>query len=317
MEIFSSLVFYSVLEIQEGSEYQVLFNAAGNEFCLRVLLTAEFPNDKPLLHISPVVIHQWVNSEGDITSAPGLLNFTIHSDLGRVVQAIIREFERTPPPLVSNQSSTNVTSPSSNLVKESITMGRCSPIYSYNYSTLRSFSPPIQHAFNQSITFPDLNTLSIEELQFLNDCEERQEEFIDNLPQTKELNKTIDEVISNIEELADSNLSKKGKLESLSKEVEGKVEVVTKLAFDNERLSTIYQSLSEKYSPKNIKEQLRESAEKSNVDSEHVAESFLNGDLDVDKFVNGYISLRSLSQTRKSKEEKLSQQLYNLEKAGF
>ncbi|KAK4880494.1 hypothetical protein RN001_008640 [Aquatica leii] len=307
----------NVTEIQEGSEYQVLFNSGGHEFCLRVLLTQEFPNDKPILHISPAVAHPWVNSEGDITSAPGLLNFTVHSDLGRVVQAIIREFERTPPPLLSEQSNTNITSPSvPNLGLEAETMGRGSPSYSYNYGNIRSFSPPVQ-LMNQSIVFPELNTLSVDELQFLKECEERQEEFIDNLPQVQELNKVIDDFISNIEELADSNLAKREKFENLSKDIETKIQAVTKLAFENERLSTVYQSLSEKYSPKNIKDQLREAAEKSNVDSEHVAEAFLNGDLDVDKFVNSYIQIRSLNQTRKSKEEKLSQQLYNLEKAGF
>lgn len=30
------------------------------------------------------------------------MQFTVHSDLGRVVQAIIREFERRPPPLVGD-----------------------------------------------------------------------------------------------------------------------------------------------------------------------------------------------------------------------
>ncbi|KAF5298331.1 hypothetical protein FQR65_LT01109 [Abscondita terminalis] len=289
----------NVTEIQEGSEYRVLFNAAGQEFCLRVLLTQDFPNDKPILHLTPVIAHPWVNSEGDIISAPGLLNFTVHSDLGRVVQVIIREFERNPPPLLQDQSGANKTSPSvPNLGKfeprklrscdfvilglETETMGRGSPSYSYNYNTVRSFSPPMQHMMNSSIVFPELNALSLDELHFLNNCTERQEEFIDNLPQVKELNKTIDDLISNIEELADSNLSKKERFENLSKEIEDKVEVVTKLAFENERLSTVYQSLSEKYSPKNIKDQLRKAAEKSNIDSEHVAEAFLNGDLDVD-----------------------------------
>lgn len=294
----------NVTELQEGSEYQVLFKASNNEFCLRVLLTPEFPNDKPILQITPTVVHPWVNTDGDITSAPGLLNFTIHSDLGRVVQAIIREFARNPPPLTTDQS---VTTSSGH---EPDTMGRSSPIYTYNYSN-------VQHAIVQSMTFPELNTLSLDELRFMNECVERQEEFVDNLPQTKEMNKAIDDLISNIEELADSNLAKKEHFERLNKEIEAKVDLVSKLACENERLNLVYQSLSEKYSPKNIKEQLREAAEVSNIDSERVAEAFLNGDLDVDKFVTSYTQIRSLNQARKTKEEKLSQQLRSLEKAGF
>lgn len=301
----------NVTEIQEGSEYQVLFKASNKEFCLHVQLTPEFPNDKPFLRISPVVVHPWVNADGDITSAPGLLNFTIHSDLGRVVQAIIREFARNPPPLTNDQAVTSPSGPSLGL--ESDTMGRSSPIYSYSYSNMA----PVQQATHQSMVFPELNSLTLDELQFMNECVERQAEFIDNLPPTKEINKAIDDLISNIEELADSNLAKKEHFDYLNKEIETKVELVSKLAYENERLNLVYQSLSEKYSPKNIKEQLREAAEVSNIDSERVAEAFLNGDLDVDKFVTSYTKIRSLSQARKTKEEKLAQQLRNLEKAGF
>lgn len=66
-----------------------------------------------------------------------------------------------------------------------------------------------------------------------------------------------------------------------------------------------------------MQDQLQQVAEKSNIESEKVADAFLNGEIDVDKFVSSYIQIRTLSQTRKTKEEKLSQQLHNLEKAGF
>lgn len=120
--------FYSVTEVAEGYEYQVHFRAGCKDFSLTVTLKGDFPNDKPTLKISPVVIHPWVSSDGEITGAPGLLNvcyciclfssavlitvfqFTVHSDLGRVVQAIVREFQRTPPPLF-DQRTNSITSP--------------------------------------------------------------------------------------------------------------------------------------------------------------------------------------------------------------
>jgi ESCRT-I complex subunit VPS37 len=53
----------------------------------------------------PAVFHPWVDpSTGRVTSAPGLLNFSPHSDLGMVVQAVRRELEKAeslqpvPPP---------------------------------------------------------------------------------------------------------------------------------------------------------------------------------------------------------------------------
>ncbi|XP_022899918.1 vacuolar protein sorting-associated protein 37A [Onthophagus taurus] len=306
----------NVNEINEGNEYQVSFQAGGNDFSLVISLTADFPNEKPILKIIPFVVHPWVNGDGEITSAPGLLNFTVHSDLGRVVQAVIREFERNPPPLVSEQlNNSNITSPTVPM-GEIDNMGRVSPNYHLNYVNRLSFSPPTSSGF-QTIAFPELNNLSLDELQFLNENEDRLEEFLENLPQMKEMNRRLDDTILNVEEMADSNLSKEEQLVNLQKGIDERIEEVTKLAFENERLNVKYQSLSDKYSPRNIQEELKLAAEQSERDTEKIAESFLKGEMDVDKFVTLFMQSRALTQMRKTKEEKLSQQLESLERAGF
>lgn len=79
----------------------------------------------------------------------------------------------------------------------------------------------------------------------------------------------------------------------------------------------IYQNFSEKYAPRNIKEQLRIAAQEADTQSEEIAKSFLDGELDVDNFLTDFLKMKTLSQTRKTKEEKLSEQLEKLEKAGF
>lgn len=61
-------------EINEGDEYEVFFESGGNNLVLKVILSPDFPKDKPILKIVPPVIHAWINSDGDVTSAPGLLN---------------------------------------------------------------------------------------------------------------------------------------------------------------------------------------------------------------------------------------------------
>lgn len=58
----------------EGYEYQVRFRAGDTDFCLTVTLTSDFPNEKPILKINPIVAHHWVSADGEITGAPGLLN---------------------------------------------------------------------------------------------------------------------------------------------------------------------------------------------------------------------------------------------------
>lgn len=67
-------LFFSVTVVAEGYEYQVHFRAGGNDFSITVTLKSDFPNEKPLLKINPVIVHHWVGSDGAITGAPGLLN---------------------------------------------------------------------------------------------------------------------------------------------------------------------------------------------------------------------------------------------------
>lgn len=129
---------------------------------------------------------------------------------------------------------------------------------------------------HHSVAFPELAELSLEELQFLHENVDRQYEFLEELPLFKEQNKTIDELIANIEDLAgsrlkstklfymfhdipyflESNLSKKEKLEELNKDIAFKREEVVQHNFENDRLHTIYQTLSDNYAPRNIQASL-------------------------------------------------------------
>ncbi|XP_029052338.1 vacuolar protein sorting-associated protein 37A [Osmia bicornis bicornis] len=94
----------NVVELREDVEYQVQFNAGDRRMAIVVSLSPEFPMEKPVLRVSPPISHPWCNEHSEVTSAPGLLNFTVHSDLGRVVQAIIREFSKNPPQLLEDVS---------------------------------------------------------------------------------------------------------------------------------------------------------------------------------------------------------------------
>ncbi|KAL1514143.1 hypothetical protein ABEB36_003450 [Hypothenemus hampei] len=305
----------NVTEINEDCEYEVAFQSGNNNLVLGVTLSNDFPEEKPVLSIKPLISHPWANENGLIVAAPGLLNFTPHSDLGRVVQAIIREFQRIPPNLVSDANTVSPSVP--------ITEKRTSPNFSnYNFSPPHC-GPSVSGANSmimqpiQSSIFPELNLLSTEELRFLNESENRQDEFIDELPNVREHNRMLDELIAQIEETAEENLSKEEKVCHLRDVVESQIEEVTKLAFDNERLYSQYQNLSENYSPRNIQDAVGKAAKAAEEDSERIAESFLQGELDVDKFLVMFIKAKSLYQLRKTKEEKLCQQLNRLEKAGF
>ncbi|XP_043475532.1 vacuolar protein sorting-associated protein 37A [Leptopilina heterotoma] len=114
-----------VLELREDVEYQVQFDAGDRRMAILVSLSPEFPLEKPVLRVTPPITHPWCNEHSEITSAPGLLLFTVHSDLGRVVQAIIREFSRNPPQLLEDNSPPSA-------VPHIDIAGRGSPSYALN-----------------------------------------------------------------------------------------------------------------------------------------------------------------------------------------
>ncbi|KAH9637593.1 hypothetical protein HF086_014757 [Spodoptera exigua] len=87
-----------VTEVNENSEYRLEFVADGKNMSLSVVLGPDFPNEKPSIFVNPPIPHPWIGENSNqVIGAPGLLNYTLHSDLGRVVQAIIREFQKSMP----------------------------------------------------------------------------------------------------------------------------------------------------------------------------------------------------------------------------
>lgn len=85
--------------------------------------------------------------------------------------------------------------------------GRNSPNYQLTFPTYKNFSPPSHvplatTSVTHSVAIPELNLLTLDELQFLNESADRQEEFLDSLPPIREMNKGIDDLMVKIEELA-------------------------------------------------------------------------------------------------------------------
>lgn len=86
---------------------------------------------------------------------------------------------------------------------------RSSPVIYQNLPSLSNFSPPLympQPRHFHSVAFPELQDLTLDELKFLNQDSDRLDEFLDNLPMFKEQNRTMEDIITNIEELAGESL---------------------------------------------------------------------------------------------------------------
>lgn len=80
-------------------------------------------------------------------------------------------------------------------------MNRGSPSYTYNYPINQNFSPPNHTQPLLSVAFPELNKMADGDLAFLNENIDEQQQFVENLPQLRDINSAIDEAIAQIEEL--------------------------------------------------------------------------------------------------------------------
>ncbi|XP_014364717.2 vacuolar protein sorting-associated protein 37A [Papilio machaon] len=275
----------NVTEIKENAEYRVGFPAEGRNMSLNIVLGPEFPNEKPAIFVNPVFSHPWIaDNTNQVVGAPGLVNFTLHSDLGRVVQAITREFQRAVPAVSGQEDKSTDTSPQSQLS-------------------------------SQSAVFPELSELSIDELQEILENPDLQDKLLETNPQLVELDLETEEVMNRIEQIAQENIAKQQMLDDLKSEVIERISSIVQMKMHYEELNRKHQKLAEMYDPHRIRDCLKEAALKADEESEVIAEQFLLGNIPVETFVTRFAEKRALGQARRAREERLAHQLAQLHKA--
>ncbi|KAG6464894.1 vacuolar protein sorting-associated protein 37A [Manduca sexta] len=275
----------NVTEIKENAEYRVEFNVNNKNMSLNVILGPEFPNEKPSIFVNPPVSHQWVaENSNQVVGAPGLINFTVHSDLGRVVQAIIREFQKSLPSVNEETIKSNETSPQS------------------NYSA-------------QSLMFPELNDLTVDELKEILENTDLQDKLLETNPQLVELDLETEELMGSIEQIAQDNIGKQQMLDDLKTEVIDRISAIVQMKMNYEELNKKHQKLCEVYDPHRIRDCLKQAALKADEDAEVIAEQFLLGNIPAEAFVSKFAEKRALGQARRAREERLAHQLAQLDRA--
>ncbi|XP_058452113.1 vacuolar protein sorting-associated protein 37A [Malaya genurostris] len=287
----------NVQEVKENEEYLVTFDSGGREIAINIVLGPGFPNEKPKLIVSPILNHPWVNANtGQVENAPGILNYTIHSDLGRVVQAVSREFEKHPPSLLNDTAFVAQQCGNGN-TQESSNDSAASPVATQDIFGLR--------------------TLELDELARLNCDEDYLEDFIEKLGFIQTQNNEMNHLLNQIETLATDNISKRDV-------VAERRERLDKLMLDFKELGERYEASNQKYqrkaedfSPQHIKELLQIAVSTADATSDEEAQKFLAGDTDVATFLHDFLERRKSFTMRKAKEEKLTQQLTALERAAF
>ncbi|KAK7579911.1 hypothetical protein V9T40_000540 [Parthenolecanium corni] len=284
----------NVTEITENTEYMVEFNAGDNKLAMLILLSPDFPMEKPLLKITPSISHQWVNENSEIVAAPGFLNFTVYSDLGRVVQAIIRDLQRNPPPLRHKESPVSVINRSKNL--DHVETNSSSEDYEQSFEVMSS-------------VIGRLHKMTVEELMKLDENEESLDQFISELPHVKSLKQTVTDMINCTDSLNMENIECKKKIHENEAQVEEKRAEYQKHSEKYENLYEEYRKLAEIRAPKNVKKRLKQKIASLDAESETVAENFLESNMTMDEFLTQYKALRMEVHALKVKEDQVSQRM--------
>lgn len=211
--------------------------------------------------------------------------------MGRVVQAIIREYEKFPPPFAGD-AGYHGASPTT----------QASPIQAMPGRTIQS-------------SIRELCDLTLDDLTKLNTDPAYLNDFVEEMGVIKNLNNDLDTLMNDVGTAATENMSKEAQLTNLRQNVTTQLASFVQLGERYETLNQRYQRKSEEFAPQHIKELLQiEASTADSICDQHVS-GFLSGTVDVQTFLDQYLQTKKLSAMRKAKEERLAHQLRELERA--
>ncbi|KAJ7378030.1 Vacuolar protein sorting-associated protein 37A [Desmophyllum pertusum] len=96
-QIESLRTFHNITEVQRDVEYRVTFNVGNSTVFLNITLPPQFPNERPIVKVAPPLRHPWVNDQMVVMGCPGINGFYMHSNLGRAITEVVKEFSDHPP----------------------------------------------------------------------------------------------------------------------------------------------------------------------------------------------------------------------------
>lgn len=273
-------VFNELVEcVVEGAEYRIQFRSSEQQqLTVCVKLPPDFPAAQPHVFIEPPVFHPWVQlPTGRVSQAPGLLNFSPHSDLGMVVQAIRREFEKCESLQVVPQPRQNTSS---------------------SQQQQPNPTDPVQAR---------LADMTREELQEVLDNEVALEKLVCSLafPPLDCLTANIPSMEEVVRLTAQRNMALQEEIEASRDNLLCKVEEyhTKKLALG--QVQAKVKSLAARVEGPVLAEQLLRLSVQNEEKSDAIADKFLARELPVEEFLAQYIQTRQESHSQKLKADKV------------
>ncbi|XP_066429480.1 vacuolar protein sorting-associated protein 37A [Eleutherodactylus coqui] len=334
----------NISEIQKDVEYRLPITIKNLTININILLPQQFPQDKPIITVFPPIRHHLVDKQGTNVISPLVYNFTMHSDLGKIVQNLLEEFWKNPPTLAPTSGSfpfnpagrppyphigfpfhlppfstqeTNRSVPVSDPLPSAYNTAKAAAP-SYGLITDLPVPVPISEVGTNGFTykmpdlpetFPELTDLSVSQLTEMMEQEEVLFEQFMSLPQLKQIIEDKEDLVKNIEELAKKNLQMEPILESKRQALLEKYELLTEMKTTFEKKMQRQHELSESCSLSALQARLKVAAHEAEEESDNIAENFLEGKTEIDDFLTLFMEKRTCCHSRRAKEEKLQQSI--------
>lgn len=274
-----------------SDHFSVAFEVAGAEYQLSVFLSGGYPEERPLLRLSPAMSHPWLDPNQVVVGAPGIVNYTKHCDLGQLVKNIVHELERC---LAGGTPASSA-------------LG--SGVHQISGFLSSQASPRVPQ---YEAEYPELNSLSNEQLQQLLEDDDLLDELVDRLPSINSLHAELHNSMLRCQQIASSTLEDESVLTELRSNTDNlEKSVATELQrFDSLQLRS--DQLSERYSPAFLCQLLRIAAADCEQSADACIQRLKDGHFSVEEFVKQFLELRTLYGVRKAKQDRLANQLVEL-----
>ncbi|XP_064481173.1 vacuolar protein sorting-associated protein 37A-like isoform X3 [Ornithodoros turicata] len=257
----------NVVEVQPDQEYHLNFVAGNVPLTLEICLPSSFPHESPELKVSPPVEHPLLDEEQHVTGVPALTAFSMHADLGRIINGIVTEFLNHPPtPCTNSGKNVPVALPST-----------------FQKGFVEQNHRPVQQPFTVSGSklgsqFLQLDQLSVTQLEELSRDEKKLSEFVEQLPEVLRASEIKNQMMCQNEALARKNLALKPAIEQRKSDLLAKLDEVNKLKQEFEQCSQVLDLHMSAYHLSTLQDNLRVATSSAEEESEVIAEEFLDGD---------------------------------------
>jgi len=312
----------NVKEVHRDTVYEVPLHPPVS---LVLTLNDGFPTTPPVVTVTPPVSHHWVDPNMYIIGCPKLKEWSSTMDLSKIVKSVSKEFEKTPPRILPN----NIPQPSlypmlspNGMPQPSGMMPQSSGMYpnlaSGSSSNLRPSGGQSMFASAATVSpaypplppkpaeiFPELVSLSKQELEDLLSDDEKFEIFLSNLEKHKNIETIVKDLRDENDRVAAVTLEKQEELGQLQESLQLQKDLFKIKQSELDEKAKKLGEIMKKYSGSVIMGKLASETHRVEEESEDLAQQFLRGEIEINEFPKVFIEARKRFHRRAAKMEML------------